>query len=52
LGLLNQVIDGATDIVQALCGNFYQARRAPTLALVGSIVSQADKTLLSQPLRI
>src|SRR6266567_1808016 len=50
--MLRQEVDGATDVVETLCGHFHQARLAAALTLVGSVISERDETLLGQLLGV
>jgi hypothetical protein len=43
--ILDEEVDGATDVIQSLSGHFHQPRLAATLALVRSVVRERDKTL-------
>ncbi len=52
LGMLDEVVDRAADVVKTLRGNLDQPRLAPALPLVRGVVSERDESLLREPLGV
>jgi len=52
LGMLQEVVDRAADVIETLPGHLHQAWLAAALALIGSVVGQRDEPLLRQSLGV